>query len=400
MARISRVLSASVALGLLCMAPSAHAFTLQRCADGSPTTDPSVSAKWRAGTLVTFLARNSDFDRGPEESSTRLPNTYKSVLEWAIAQYERAPHNLDAFIRYDTPVTGVLGNGNNEIFFVSDPNQACSDGCTYNLSSCASGMTESDVRFRKRVWTTSTAKGKHWLYAADKFIDFRSVALHELGHSFGLGHTATTFNLMGDSHRHSHTNGAFSVPFIGADDANGLVRLYGNRSAAKPEISVSHWRFTSPDPSQPAYSLHRFESIYDSAGGKTLTVGTLPNSQERLYTVKRGQVVRPEFSLESTGVGTGTGFEVRYYLSTDDDIGTTDQLLATFSGQTLGTFANKHYQQSVRIPTNATTGRTLYLGIIVDALNQISEEHEDSFGNPNPSASTGNATYIPITIVP
>ena len=30
----------------------------------------------------------------------------------------------------------------------------------------------------------------------------------------------------------------------------------------------------------------------------------------------RGQVVRPEFKLESTGRGTSTGFEVRYYLST------------------------------------------------------------------------------------
>jgi hypothetical protein len=402
MDRISGALCASLTLGLLCMAPSAHAFATFRC--------NGVDLKWPVGTATPYYATNADFDRGPEESATRLPNTYKSVLEWVLAEFRRAPQNSDAFLRYDTPITKEYGNKRNEVFFTSDPKQTCERaGCMFPDWDCSTGtLIEADIRFIKRAadlpntpgWTTSTLKAKNFVYVPGKHLDFRAVALHEFGHGFGLEHTATTFGIMGDAYKHSHTNGDTSVPFIGADDAAGLVHLYNFRSGAKPEISVSHWRYTGVNPDDTRYGLHRFESIYDSAGGKTIPVSNPPNSNERLYTVRRGQVVRPEFKLESTGRNTSTGFEVRYYLSTNDSIGVTDQLLATFPGQTLGKFGDPNYQQSVRIPTNAPTGQIMYLGIIVDALNQIAEENDDSFGNTDPPTFTGNATYIPITIIP
>jgi hypothetical protein len=395
MTGISRALAASLMLGCMAGAQQADAYTLSRCSDGAKTITASEAAKWPTGTLTTFYARNSDFARGPEESATRLPNTYKSVLEWAVAEYELAPHNLNSFIRYDSSLTPTLGNNRNEITF---DNAACSIGCAYVLASCSSGIYEADIQLKKITWTTSTSKAKHFPYAADKFFDFRAVALHELGHAFGLEHTANVYNLMGDQNTHSHTNGNISVPYIGGDDAKGLVALYGTRSGGRPELSVSHWRFTSPDGAN-VYSLHRFASILDSAGAKIAPTGNIPNSSERLYTLRRGQVVMPEFTLESTGTALGS-FETRYYLSTDDTIASSDRLLATFGGQTLATGAVKLYRHSVTIPTNAATNTTLYLGIIVDTLNQNAESHDDAFGNSAPPAYTGNATYIPITVVP
>jgi hypothetical protein len=393
MSRISCVLSAALTLGLLAgAAPRAEAYGYYSCEDDSRTTDAELAQKW-ISSRATFYARLSDFDRGPEESASRLPNTYRSVLDWVVREYSLAPHAFSTTLIYDDAESS-FGNGFSEMRFEED---ACGIGCAGARFDCDQGIIEADVDFAKITWTTSTLKAKHFPYASNKFFDFRAVAMHEFGHLIGLNHTATVYNLMGDQNRHSHTNGDFSLPYLGADDTNGLLAIYPQRSGALPELSVSHWRFTAPNGD---YSAHRFESIYDENGGKTLTVGNLPGSEERLYTVRRGQVVMPEFTLENICPALPSSFETRYYISTDPEIGASDRLIATFRNQTVAAGAIKLYRNKVTIPTNTALNTTLYLGIIVDVLNQNNESHEDVFGNSAPPAFTGNATYIPITVIP
>jgi hypothetical protein len=94
---------------------------------------------------------------------------------------------------------------------------------------------ESDVQFdASRNWTFSESNG---------VIDFESVALHELGHVVGLGHSGVTQSVMtgtykvGSIRRDLHT-----------DDLAGLFGLYGEADTPTPSPSSTPTPTASPSP--------------------------------------------------------------------------------------------------------------------------------------------------------
>ena len=81
------------------------------------------------------------------------------------------------------------------------------------------------------------------------------------------------------------------------------------------------------------------------------------------------------------------GIGVRFYISTNDLISTTNQLAAAYVNGTLYRDWVNNWLLNVTIPSNLTIGGTYYLGVYLNPTGAISES---SFSN--------NATYIPIKI--
>nr|VFJ60237.1 MAG: CARDB protein [Candidatus Kentron sp. FM]VFJ62376.1 MAG: CARDB protein [Candidatus Kentron sp. FM]VFK13915.1 MAG: CARDB protein [Candidatus Kentron sp. FM] len=93
-----------------------------------------------------------------------------------------------------------------------------------------------------------------------------------------------------------------------------------------------------------------------------------------------GGKVKAKVTLKNQGSSTGTKFYTRYYLSTDSTITTDDTYLDYDS--TRGLSAGKTTKESewFRLPTNLVSGKTYYLGAIVDYSGRISESNESNNG--------------------
>jgi hypothetical protein len=104
------------------------------------------------------------------------------------------------------------------------------------------------------------------------------------------------------------------------------------------------------------------------------------------YYVSRSQVVRFELSYENNGKNTQSSSDVRYYLSTNNLITTSDTQIgsATF-GLSRNTVLTTYV--TLTIPSNLTSGVTYWLGGVIDADGSLAEMTESN-----------NATYLPIRI--
>jgi hypothetical protein len=106
------------------------------------------------------------------------------------------------------------------------------------------------------------------------------------------------------------------------------------------------------------------------------------------YVVRRGQIVRPEFTYENNGRTTVTSAPLGYYISANDFISATDRRIAsttiTLVRDTVSTLT-----RAVTIPANLLVNRNYWLGVMVNPGATVAEQNRSN-----------NATYIPIRVVP
>jgi hypothetical protein len=218
-----------------------------------------------------------------------------------------------------------------------------------------------------------------WNYGGS-FRPFQTTAIHELGHALGLAHTNNTYNIMGTDWTHIHANGTTARSYLGEDAANGVVYLYGTSGSTLEDLGVTHWKYLG---TSGEYSTHQKTRVTNSSGG---ALPTFTVSGETGYYVSKGQVVRLELTYENNGKTTQSSSDVRFYVSTNNTISTSDTLLGstTFS---LGRNTVMTTSNSLTIPSSLTSGVTYYLGAVIDADGSLGEMTE---GN--------NATYLPIRI--
>lgn len=93
-------------------------------------------------------------------------------------------------------------------------------------------------------------KGEDWVASGSSGIDYKTVAIHELGHIIGLNHTNVPNSAM-----NPYYNGARHT--LGADDISGAKFLYGDPSVSPP-----------PAPTD-----------WNMAGIRNFTPGAFPNGQ-------------------------------------------------------------------------------------------------------------------------
>lgn len=139
-------------------------------------------------------------------------------------------------------------DGRNTIGFLDRPDQERVLGATSFLLDAATGqILESDIYFNTRFrWSTATA-------GEAGASDLESVALHELGHLLGLGHSAIGETEVSGSGRRVLSSGSVMFPIampagsvvdrvLQADDMAGVRDLYG--VAAAGEVGSIQGRVT------------------------------------------------------------------------------------------------------------------------------------------------------------
>ena len=107
------------------------------------------------------------------------------------------------------------------------------------------------------------------------------------------------------------------------------------------------------------------------------------------YYVRRGQIIRAEFTFENVGRATLTNLPIRFYVSTDDTISTSDRLIASIYGASLARDVVSTWTYNMTIPSNLALNTTYYLGPYVNPVGTYTE-----------SDYSNNATFLPIRVIP
>jgi len=282
-------------------------------------------------------------------------------------------------------------NGHNEIWFTTSQDYLDDrPGVTRTLYKCTtfkSEILETDILlqgdFSKVDWTFSDDRPSLSAYGGDNRA-LRATIMHELGHAVGLLHTIETYGVMGNSKRHSNTNGSKARVYFGEDASSGAVKLYGTSSSDIEDMGVSHWKFVQAgqDP-KTDYSLHDRTKIFTLADDE-IEEGQTKNGEFH-FEVEKGQSIQVEFTYENNGKSE-LGVDVGFYLSGNNSITTGDLLLRT-RHLTLTRNAAHTSKTTVEIPAWIPSG-LYFVGAVTDYNNQI---QETTFNN--------NTAYIGIKVL-
>ncbi len=359
----------AVAMALLFASP-AFSFSYQVCNGDTPIKFDSSTQSVKA-------------------SSVSFPSGYwQNGITDTVNKFNRNPSNF----RYVLSMKGGnmgQGNGDSEMWGTTDqgilqgaPAIAYSYWTCYWFFGTHAHMNEVDIAFdygSPWQWTADTVKSSLIRYTGSGR-EIQTTGGHELGHGLHLNHVNTEYNIMGQDFTHVHANGSTIDAYIGEDAGNGAVFLYGLRSPAWEDISVSHWEYAG---ASGQYSTHQHTPIQNSSGGALSTSNV---NGETGYNVSPGQVVRAWFTYENNGAHCQSNVHARYVISTNDLITTLDRQIGTGSFNLCRDHVFTQFV-TLTIPPDLTHGQNYWLGVILDDNNAISEAVESN-----------NATYEPIHV--
>ncbi len=358
---------------LLSFTPNVFAYQLMSCG--------STPAHWPNRTYKTYIAPVS-FPSGSD---------WWNALQRAVTLVNRNPSNYwMSAVQGNNQVARY--NGRNEVWFSANSTELGGfTAVTWSKWNNKCELTEADVLFSiAEKWTTSNFAGYAWGYGG-YYRPITGTAIHELGHAAGLGHEGRYYNIMGADYTFTHRNGTIAESYLGEDSANALVKVYGLVPYINyQDLSVTHW-YRSGESG--GYSDHKRLPLLSSSGSvlsctPQYNVGHCNgdgSEGDQYYKVTRGQTIQYPIGLENNGRDSKT-VNVRFYLSTDNNISTADTYL-TQGTVTITRDLPNYYNIPVTLPTSLTVGKVYYLGVIVDATNTVSELDE-----------TNNSTYTGIKV--
>jgi hypothetical protein len=186
-------------------------------------------------------------------------------------------------------------------------------------------------------------------------VGHRTTIMHEMGHAFGLQHEDDVMALMMTNDGEAKYCGSHTIA-PHPDDALGGRALYPS-GASMIDLGASEFQVV---------------------GSNNVNLNTSPGTSS----LCPGDSYTFKWSVGNRGT-TNLSFNVRWYLSTNTDITTSDIPVATNTGASLSAGRFATHTRSVTIPRNVTYGTTYYLGTFVDWDNQHDEWYESN-----------NATYM------
>ena len=232
--KVSRRLAVVVALVIAFGAPAAAYLKL-----GTRVGGRTVTLAWRQFPIRYFIT-NRDVDGvTAQQLSTAVQRAF---LTWQAVPNTQTTSNLVGF----TQASPTSGDGATVLGFQNRPELERTLAATnFFIDSTTGEIVESDIFFNSAfTWSTSDAG------VSGRF-DVESIALHEIGHLFGLSHSA-----LGETELQSGGGrkvlGAEAVMFpiafsagdisdrrLKADDVAGFSDIYGNQTFQRQTGSVS-----------------------------------------------------------------------------------------------------------------------------------------------------------------
>lgn len=295
-------------VGLLTMNLGAFAFTLQG------VSWPNSNAHYN------LLSSNSTFDSAFIEAMNKWNGQSNFDFSFSASGY-------------DDPC-GSNPDGTNSHRFSTNN---CGDG--WNSSTLAITTTwftnsgdiiDTDIVFNSGNFSWSVYDGP-----IGASIDFRRVAVHELGHALGLGHSSSSAAIM----QPTVTNTIIDPQ---ADDINGMRSIYGGSGGGNGnDFIVQNSSLTS-------------SSVLP---GNTTTART-----EQHYTGSSSATLNPR---------------VGYYLSTNTTLGASDTLLGTDSSTLSISDTEDDESSTIRIPSSTAPG-SYFILFVADHDDQFSENNESN----------------------
>lgn len=365
---------------LLAISSNALSYTYYACSNG---TIP----KWKSPfsltkTTVTLHLKDDAFSSSGSDQEAQYGKAMKAVA----ARFNENPSRIRLALKFGDSNVGS-SNGQNELWWSRSISKPASAFTTYN---CSTGkIEESDILFNLNKSFKPNNSFNDLVGFGGKQRGFRMAALHEVGHLAGLQHTSNTYSLMGTEYTHVHVGKTGVGAYVGEDANYGLLKLYKSRIVPTTDLSVTTFRRTGQSG---GYSVHEATRMIISGTGQYATKFTDAKGVTG-YEVTRGLRMRVEFGFENLGgARVSTRGNILYVISTDRVITSTDNVLARVNSSdgsvSDGVNIVDYDIKIVTIPKNLTVGKVYYLGVIVDANNQVEELKENN-----------NTAYIPIKII-
>jgi len=243
----------------------------------------------------------------------------------------------------DSDHCSSLPTSNNAVEWDDFSNGICDDDPSGLLAICLlyyeAEIRNADVLFNNQyTWTTGA---RPWTTNAP--YEFNTVAIHEFGHAIGLEHEnrwVATMNCI------YHAN----FQQIHADDRAGVRHNYP--SGSMTDISLTNWT--------------KNDNSCDTAA-RLVNGPTSANP---------GDLVSIEWVVENHGT-TSVTYNVRFYLSSNDLITTSDTILGTNNGASISYTGSATFAKNLTIPSDTPSG-TYWIGVIVDYDNKVSEANESN----------------------
>lgn len=312
-----------------------------------------------------------------------LPDEYDALMDAAELVDENASTQRFELV-IDDDVFYAINNTESESGMTTDAALLCGRIACTTLVVGGGDILETDTFFDlDYAWALNDDKSFNEGYSATGTRPLLNSAVHEYLHTLGLQHDNDVFSIMGRSWTAITANAQHTDTTVSEDSTQGLISVYGPRGGVVStfqDLSVTHWKWTGTSGD---YSVHGRTSITPTAGGALPMYADF----EPRYQVSAGQALTVEQTVENHGIASHT-FQVRWYLSTNYLISTSDTLLAT-STMIKGVGGPHTWTRNVVLPANLASG-TYWIGVVVDTQNAVAERNENN----------NNEAYIAAITVP
>ncbi len=304
---IKNLKTAILSLGLVSMASSAQAYSIQYI--------NSHPVRWTIPYIYFELYGEGYGQAEDVEAGTLYHSTKAARVSWSVTAgfwsgNVNAPFGTQFNINNGHPQIGystsplIMGGAMTRTFLVVNP---------------YGSIEEADIYVDSYVnWTTSNIKSEIAPYAATGAIPLNGPMIREFGHAIGLLDEPGLYNIMGDSQNYFVGSDDHYMAYVGADGGKGLQAIHGTNllegeepgytpetgfpgAYSKDDLLVSH--FVYDEGSTEDSPRHRRGFVLAPNLESVRTVSKSDN--EPVYSVWPGARVQFEVSTEKVGASAG-----------------------------------------------------------------------------------------------